>query len=84
VILSGSQDQDLTIEKDRGGELTVARVSGRRRRGAALEVDDGAILMNSDGEEDVDDVRRRTANPEMVSRCPIASSRRERRRLETR
>jgi hypothetical protein len=70
------QDQDLTVEKDRG-ELTVARVSGRRRRGAALEVDDGMIPMNGDGEEDVDDVRRRTANPEMVSRCLIASSRRE-------
>jgi hypothetical protein len=34
------------------------------------------------GDEDVDDVRRRTANPEMLSWCPIASSRRGERRLE--
>jgi hypothetical protein len=37
-----------------------------------------------DDKGDADDVWRRTANPEMVSWCPIASNRREERRLETR
>jgi hypothetical protein len=40
--------------------------------------------MIGDDKGDADDVRRRTANPKMVSWCPIASSRREERRLETR
>jgi hypothetical protein len=37
-----------------------------------------------DDKGDADDMRRRTANLEMVSWCPIASSRREEMRLETR
>jgi hypothetical protein len=53
VILSRSQDQDLTVEKDRGGgELTVARVSGRRRRGSGQKVDVAGALGVPGGDGD--------------------------------
>jgi hypothetical protein len=56
----------------------------RRRRAPALESDGGELPVIGDDEGYADDVRRSTASLEMVSRCPIASSRREGRRLETR
>jgi hypothetical protein len=48
------------------------------------DVNDGELLVISGKKEVADDARRRTPNPEMVSRCPIVVSRRGERRLETR
>jgi hypothetical protein len=42
------------------------------------------FLLDAVGDRIADDTRRRMTNPEMASRCLIASSRRGERRLETR
>jgi hypothetical protein len=42
------------------------------------------FLLVAVGDGIADDMRRRTANPEMASTCPIASSRRGERQLEMR
>jgi hypothetical protein len=84
VSRSKTFDRDQTAGKGRRGcspgllgfVLPTAR--------CGLGCDDGELSVIGDDEGDVDDVRRRTANPEMVSWCPIASSRRGERRLETR
>jgi hypothetical protein len=48
------------------------------------DVNDGELPVIGGDKGVADDTRRRTPNPEMVSRCPIVVSRRGERRLETR
>jgi hypothetical protein len=55
---------------------------GVLRRDAALLFVDGVLPVVIGSEGVADGVCRRMANPEMLSWCPIASSRRGERRLE--
>jgi hypothetical protein len=83
VIYFQHLDLDLTVTVKRRGELTgLGFPAGHRRRGPALDVNDGELPGVGDGEEVSDGVQERSAISEGSSGCSIASSRRGERRLE--